>query len=444
MANDLVLQEGAIVETKAAYMLRKVDEADEYCGSVSMKEHVVVSGGRITERPVVLCAFKESDQSWHVIQIAIMQPIPEAYKSCVANAPTLAARTDCTLPYHVVTQGYHIEHLSGYGITRLIFNVSQGGEHLIVYRTRHVWFDDNAVASGDTSRIITTLREINYTPYHPDFQDPKLTQNGLDFIYGRIREVQDNLRANHVYSQAFPKRLLADTVPWKIPMALAAIEQMDDKKFEEDRESKIKSKPSIEGIYIEYALNGDESFLWSMSSFPFRGRIEHAYGPMQFTNHSSTYDNVVDKYPNANIEPEFPRGALDLSNALKAAICLIDLEIAQFPKIQSLYLRNPQLGGIYPVAAYNGGPRWAVKLYEWIKKRDIDVEDEDIVLPNTITSTRVLPCPCRTKKVKNRNGRTVRKVVRIVERRQNAETPGYVKKYIFVINYLGDMGLDKE
>jgi hypothetical protein len=216
-------------------------------------------------------------------------------------------------------------------------------------------------------------------------------------------------------------------------MALATIEQMDDKKFIED------SGASTEGVYVEYALNGDAAFRWSLSS-------ANALGPLQFTNTNGngTYRIVVERYPDAKLDPNFEDGARDLKNVLTAAICLIDLEIAQFPKIQRLYLRNPKLGGMYPVAAYNGGHGAALKLYEWIKQRDIDVEDADITLPSVFISTRVQPCPCHTKKTRYRNGRTVRKVLYIVERRQNSETPGYVKKYIFVINYLGDIGLDKE
>lgn len=431
-AAELPPRQEPIVETSAAYTLRQVDEANTRCNNVPMKEFVETDGIRVTARPIALCAFKKSDQSWHVIRLAIMQPIAESYKSCVANAPTVEARRDCTLPYHVVTQGYHVEHLAGYGITRLIFNVSQNGEHLVVYRTRHVWFDDGALASGDVLRIVATLREINYTPYHADFEDPLLVDRGLNFLYDRIRGVQETLRKNRVPSRAFPERLLADTVPWEIPMALAAIEQMDDKKF------KAASKLSIESVYVEYALNGDGAFAFSVSS-------ANALGPFQFTDirGNGTYSMVVDRYPGAKLNPNFEKGARDLTNIITAAICLIDLEVTQFPRIQELYLREPKLGGIYPVAAYNGGHAWAVKLYEWIKQRDIDVEDENIPLPSVLTSERVEPCPCRTEKVKGRRGQAdQKKVVRIIIKKQNAETPGYVEKYIAVINYLGDIDLD--
>lgn len=442
-ANDLTLQSGPIAETRSAYILRRVNEADERCNAVSLKEQVVVSGGRITERPVVLCAFKESDQSWHVVRIAIMQPIPESYKSCVTNAPTVAARSDCALPYHVVTQGYHVEHRSGYGITRLVFNVSQGGEHLVVYRTRHVWFDDTTLASGDAGRTIATLREVNYTPYHPDFKDQELVKRGVLFLSRKVDEGLTDLREKRVMSKAYPNKLIADVIPSELPIAIAVIEQSDDKKFRENKQE------TTEAAFVEYALNGDNAFQWSKSSFQFHGRTEHAYGPMQFTNNWGTYSNIVSQYSDAYLDPEFPRGALNIGNVLKAAICLIDLEVKNFSNesdVIKLFRDDPLLGGIYPVAAYNGGHGWGEKLRAWVKKNHINLAEANLDLPDALVSEK-MSCPCHMKKVhigKGKHRKVITQQVMQLVKKVNTETPGYVEKYIFLINFLGDLGLDKE
>jgi hypothetical protein len=66
-----------------------------------------------------------------------------------------------------------------------IFNVSQGGEHLVVDRTRHVWFHDDALQSGDPARIISTARAVNYKPYHPNATDVA-KQFRDDPLLGRI------------------------------------------------------------------------------------------------------------------------------------------------------------------------------------------------------------------------------------------------------------------
>ena len=66
----------------------------------------------------------------------------------------------------------------------------------------------------------------------------------------------------------------------------------------------------------------------------------------------------------ADIDPNFERGATNLLNAMKAAICLLDIELSQMRSdIRLAYRDNPAVLGIFPVAAYNGGPRNVTKLY---------------------------------------------------------------------------------
>ncbi|MET0168482.1 MAG: hypothetical protein ABW318_26255, partial [Vicinamibacterales bacterium] len=135
--------------SRADILLDRVMEGEQECNKVPMVSFIEIDGTRITARPVALCAYKKSDRSWHVIRLAITHPVPDSYKRCVAGAPDVASRRDCSLPYRVLTPDYRVEHLAGYGVSRMIFNVSHGDEHLVVYRTRHVWFDDEAVQSGD-------------------------------------------------------------------------------------------------------------------------------------------------------------------------------------------------------------------------------------------------------------------------------------------------------
>jgi hypothetical protein len=296
--------------SRADIILDRVNEGDEECNRVPMTSFIETDGTRITARPVALCAYKESDRSWHVIRLAIAQPVPDEYKRCVASAADVASRRDCSLPYRVLTQGYRVEHLAGYGVARMIFNVSQGGEHLVVYRTRQVWFDDGALTSGDPERIISTAREINYTPYHPDFFDRGLVRSGRAFLHLRARDALRALREKAVPSQAYPDEYVADVVPEKTPVAVAIIEQSDDKKFGED------PKGTIEAVFIEYAMNGLDAFKWAQSS-------ANALAAMQFTR--NTYLSIANEiYVSAGLDPDFARGARDLDNALRAAICLID------------------------------------------------------------------------------------------------------------------------
>jgi hypothetical protein len=395
-----------------------------------MTSFIETDGTRITARPVALCAFKESDGSWHVIRLAITHPVPQEYKRCIASAPDVASRRDCLLPYRVLTPDYHVEHLAGYGVSRMTFNVSQAGEHLVVYRTRHTWFDDDALQSADPAQTIATARAINYTPYHPDFFDRTLVKSGRDFLYLRSRHALRALREKGVASQAYPDEYLADVVPEETSVAVAVIEQSDDKKFSEN------PKGTIDAVFIEYALNRLDAFKWAQSS-------ANALGAMQFTK--NTYLSIANEiYVSAGLIPEFGSGARDLDNALRAAICLIDYEVRNFSNatdVAKLFRDDPLLGGIYPVAAYNGGHGWARNLYRWIKSKNIDLENADVEMPRTLVN-RKESCPCRMiqTSLRGKNGKrtvTTRKVMQVIQT-ANAETPGYVKKYLYVISYLAD------
>lgn len=416
--------------SRADTLLARVREGEEECNKVPMTDFVETDGTRITARPVALCAYKESDRSWHVIRLAVPQPVPDAHKRCVATAPDAASRRDCLLPYRVLTADYHVEHLAGYGVSRMIFNVSQGGEHLVVYRTRHVWFNDDALASGDPARIISTARTINYTPYHPDFFDRTLVRSGRAFLHLRARQALQVLREKAVPSLAYPGEYVADVVPEETPVAVAIIEQSDDKKFRED------PKGTIEAIFIEYALNGVDAFRWAQSG-------ASAIGAMQFT--LNTYLSIANEmYLSAGLDPEFASGARNLDNALRAAICLIDFEIKNFSNatdVAKLYRDDPLLGGIYPVAAYNGGHGWARDLYRWVKSKNIDLENADADMPGALVRRRE-SCPCRIVKTTARGKDGKRKVVTRklmqVTKTANTETPGYVRKYLYVVSYLAD------
>ncbi len=423
-------------DSRADILLDRVSEGDEECNKVPMTSFVETDGTRITARPVALCAYKESDRSWHVIRLAIAQPVPDEYKRCVASAPDVASRRDCSLPYRVLTKDYHVEHLAGYGISRMIFNVSQGGEHLVVYRTRHVWFDDDALQSADPARIISTARAINYTPYHPDFFDRALVRSGRAFLYLRARHALRALREKAVLSLAYPDEYLADVVPEETPVAVAIIEQSDDKKFAED------PKGTIEAVFIEYALNGLDAFKWAQSG-------ANALAAMQFTR--NTYVSVANEiYVSAGLDPDFARGARDLDNALRASICLIDYEVKNFSSaadVAKLFRDDPLLGGIYPVAAYNGGHGWARNLYRWVKSKNIDLENADVEMPRALV-IRKESCPCRMIKTsfRGKDGKrrvVTRKVMRVIET-TNTETAGYARKYLYVITYLADPDIDEQ
>lgn len=165
--------------------------------------------------------------------------------------------------------------------------------------------------------------------------------------------------------------------------------------------------------------------MWSFSNFPYKGRIEHAVGVMQFTNHAGTYNSVRKSCPRARLLPDFLQGAQNLRNSLKAAICLLDIELARLPGVHALYRTNPAIGGVYPVIAYNAGAGRAKSAYDALVANGIDLEKADLGLPEQIF---VRKQRCRTCTKKKGRGSALKVLP--------GETEMYIKKYMYVLKFI--------
>jgi hypothetical protein len=116
---------------------------------------------------------------------------------------------------------------------------------------------------------------------------------------------------------------------------------------------------------------------------------------MQFTNKNGkgTYAHVVRRCPEASLDPNFERGATNLLNAMKAAICLFDIELSQMRSdIRVAYRDNKEVLGIFPVAAYNGGPRNVAKLYSVMNRMGVNLAD--LRPPGEQPQEKQVTCPC--------------------------------------------------
>ena len=366
----------------------------------------------VTERPIVLCAFSEREQSWHVIHVHVPYPQKTNFQ------------------YTLRTPGYRLEHVSGKGVARLVFDAfrvtAEGEEKLIVYRYLHSWFSSEALVKGNNAkRLLEDARFVSYTPLAQDLFSNELLAMGMRYLYGELMEAFRELRAAREPSKTFPEELLADVIDWRIPFALAANEQMDHDKFNADEWS------TTANVYTEFALDGPEPFMWSFSNFPYKGRTEHAAGVMQFTNHMGTYDSVRKECPRARLDPDFLRGAQDLRNALKASICLLDIELARLPGVHAQYRSNPAIGGVCPVIAYNGGAERARSAYNAITSNGIDLEQADLGLPQQIFTRKQNCRTCGKKKTKS--------ALQVLPR----ETEMYIKKYIYVLKFIQEFQLER-
>jgi hypothetical protein len=305
--------------------------------------------------------------------------------------------------------------VKGTGAERLMFSFSQDGTPLKVYGRKFPVFDNNLLKRRQWRAVARTAKPIVYLPFTEDTFDPGFVSGGKEYLIATARRAIEELRLAQVPSAAFPGELLADSIPLQVITTLAVIEQTDDTDYVG------KQAVAFDEVLSQYGLKEDEAYRYSVSS-------ANALGPMQFTNRrgNGTYSLVVRRCPGAKLDPVFERGATNLLNAMKAAVCLLDLELAGMRSdIRTAYRANPAVLGIFPVAAYNGGPRNVTKLYRVLTRMKVKL-DELSRRGEQLAGTSV-KCPC----VWKADGTGVRPVS---IPRYNNENRWYIEKYQSIVS----------
>ncbi len=321
-------------------------------------------------RPVAFALWSEAKQQWFMAHIEIPRP-PVKWKP--GGKP---------LSFLVRTPGIEARHVKGTGAERLMFAFSRDGEQLKVYGRKFPVFDSDLLKKKKWRSVVETAQPIVYLPFTEDTLDPLFVSGGKEFLLSTARKAIEELRLAKAPGVAFPGELLADVVPAEVITTLAVIEQTDDADYVENKAT------AVDAVLSHYGLKREEAYRYSVSS-------ASALGPMQFTNKrgNGTYALVVRRCKGARIDPDFERGATDLLNAMKAAICLFDIELSQMrADIRLAYHDNREVLGIFPVAAYNGGPRNVAKLYRVMKKMGVKLEE--LRLPQEQPQARQVVCPC--------------------------------------------------
>ena len=382
-----------------------VTEAQTLLNDVKL-QYVLTGKGRrqtLRGRPVAFALWSEIKQQWTVAQLELPRP-PVRWKP--GRKP---------LPFRTLTPGIEALHVKGTGAERLMFAFSRDGEPLKVYGRKWPVFDNKLVKRKRWADVVQTAKTIGYLPFTEDTFDPAFVSGGREFLVSTASRALEELRLAKVQSRAFPDELLADVIPPQVVTTLAVIEQTDDRDYVE------KKAVAFEEVLSQYGLKQEEAYRYSVS-------VAHALGPMQFTNRrgNGTYSLVVRRCVGAKLDPVFESGATNLLNAMKAAICLLDMELAAMRSdIRAAYKGNPDVLGIFPVAAYNGGPRNVAKLYKVLTRMDVGI-DELSRPPAELTPLSVT-CPCVWRAV----GDDVRPVS---IPRYNNENRWYIEKYQSIVS----------
>ncbi len=354
-------------------------------------------------RPVAFALWSEAKQEWSVAHIELPRP-PIKWKP---GRKPLAFRT--------LTAGIEARHVKGTGAERLMFAFSRDGDPLKVYGRKFPVFDNTLVKRRQWSAVARTAKPIVYLPFTEDTFDPAFVSSGKEFLIATARRAIEELRQAEVPSAAFPGELLADAIPLQVVTTLAVIEQTDDGDYLQ------KQALAFDEVLSQYGLKQEEAYRYSVSS-------AKALGPMQFTNRrgNGTYALVVRRCPGARLDPVFESGATNLLNAMKAAICLLDLELAAMrADIRVAYRAKPEVLGIFPVAAYNGGPRNVTKLHRVLTRMKVRLDE--LSRPGVQLAGASVRCPC----VWKADGTDVRPMS---IPRYNNENRWYIEKYQSIVS----------
>jgi hypothetical protein len=291
-----------------------------------------------------------------------------------------------------------------------MFAFSRNGDPLKVYGRKYPVFDNTLIKRRQWNAVVQTAKPIVYLPFTEDTFDPGFVTSGKDFLITTARQATEELRLAKVPSAAFPGELLADAIPPQVITTLAVIEQTDDKDYIQ------KQAHAFDEVLSQYGLNREEAYRYSVSD-------ANALGPMQFTNgkRHGTYTYVVKRCRGAKLDPNFETGATNLLNAMKAASCLLDFNLASMrADIRRAYRANPEVLGIFPVAAYNGGSRNVMKLYRVLTRMNVKLEG--LSRPGVQLAGAAVTCPC-VWKAEGADARPVRIP------RYNNENRWYIEKY---------------
>jgi hypothetical protein len=365
-------------------------------------QYVFTGKGRkqvLRGRPVAFALWSEVSKEWTIAHLEIPRP-PVNWKP---GRKPLSSR--------MITPGITARHVKGTGAERLMFSFSKGDEQLKVYGRKFPVFDSALIKKKRWREVAGTAHPIIYLPFTEDTLDPGFITGGRDFLLATARRAIEELRQANAPSAAYPGELLADVVPAEVLTTLAVIEQLDDNDFVK------RQAGAFNEVLNHYGLKREEAYRYSVSS-------ASAIGPMQFTNRrgNGTYSLVVRRCPEARIDPDFERGATNLLNAMKAAICLFDIELQQMKaEIRAAYRENSAVLGIFPVAAYNGGPRNVTRLHNVIRKMKVALPD--LRRPGEPPlGTKPVTCPCVWKAVGS-------EVHPVAIPRYNNENRWYIEKY---------------
>ncbi len=225
-----------------------------------------------------------------------------------------------------------------------------------------------------TKQIITQdgkPKEVIYSPYSPDLDVPVVRLEGYNYLKNLLTKARGELVNAKVKSRIPGAKEVAQYVPENIALMLTLVEQIDPNIFERksanltkqynltpDKADVLAAKAMADKALTVVGQNRSVARKYARSD-------KGASGLFQLM--PATYNSLRDKdhYPTVGLNQNFGDGATEHKNAAKAAILLLDSDLADAGEQRAALLKNPTEMGKYLSACYNAG---AGAVRESIKK----------------------------------------------------------------------------
>src|SRR3989344_2236746 len=162
--------------------------------------------------------------------------------------------------------------------------------------------------------------DIVYSPYSEQLHRPEIIQEGFNFLNEKVEAAFTGLEVLKVKSRAMPDKIVTDTISPVFVKNLFINEQSDPSAMLASDDA---GRRVAERVLIRLGLNKELAFRYPYSSVG-------ALGLGQIM--PQTYHNIVHDYPEARLIKDVGMGRVDVVNAIKASVLVLDDHFAAVVK----------------------------------------------------------------------------------------------------------------
>ncbi len=316
--------------------------------------------GRVTHREIILVAWDEKANTPHTIKLTTQFRLKKDERPIITPQ----------------TPGYRVERVRGTALYKIQFRIAKDGVELPVYGGKHLWVPAQLKNEWDFKKLASGAEQRQYLPFQDHLFHKELVERGRKYLERRINDAREELRT--VPSRAFLGKTLWEMYPAELVLNVIVTEHTDPYLvFRDRKESILPSSSYFLGTLVEFAFHGPDTVADLCSSAPACGWTQFTNKPKRLKDgtvwpgtYNYTYKECRHVDGGAVIVKDFTIGTRDTHNAIKAAICYLDLEKMALPQAaRNEFIVDPKRGGVYALAAYNGGKFWSTRLYARMRER---------------------------------------------------------------------------